>query len=328
MDYTSEPPPEIIAGYRRIEPPFNEVFGLLLPMALTDGLQLNWQRQAFADDFARIKTVVPWIQYVAFCLSGKLVTEISSMACQSQLMDIRSGGPSSLVKRMGWEALFPPLTKAWDVLGRSAKEFLGRGFRGRGEVLAGVHDSNANYLRYLAGGQKKFTLLSTGTWIIGFDTEAKLESLIQEKDTVSNTDVFGNRVACCRFFGGREFEVLGEQSAKPRPWQRFNTPSIRILMPARVSPMAAGPRPTARKGFVIGDKPVSAEQRASLASLYCALMVSESLDALSSKLTSSWMDPFQGTWLFWRCWLSCGQGKRFWRLISGMGQRRVRPAWL
>ena len=66
MDYNSEPPPEIIAAYHKVQPPFEEVFCSLLPMALTHGLQLFWQQQAFAQDFARIKTVVTWIQYVAF----------------------------------------------------------------------------------------------------------------------------------------------------------------------------------------------------------------------------------------------------------------------
>ena len=93
------------------------------------------------------------------------------MACQTHLLNIRDGGYSSLVKRMGWEPLFPPMAKAWETVGTLRGEFLGSGFRGRGAVLAGVHDSNANYLRYLAAGQKKFTLLSSGTWIIGFDTE-------------------------------------------------------------------------------------------------------------------------------------------------------------
>ena len=285
MDYTSEPPPEIIAGYRRIEPPFEEVFGPLLPMALTHGLQLYWQQQAFAHDVARIKTIVPWIQYVAFCLSGKLVTEISGMACQSHLMDIRSGGPSSLVKRMGWESLFPPLAKAWETIGTLRSEFMGRNFQGAAKVVAGVHDSNANYLRYLAGGQKKFTLLSTGTWIIGFDTEAKLESLIQEKDTVSNTDVFGNQVACCRFFGGREFEVLGEGA----PGEAATMAAVQHVINQKTYACPSftdggGPVPhSGGKGKVVGEKPASAEQRASLASLYCALMVSESLAALGSK---------------------------------------------
>ena len=285
MDYTSEPPPEIIAGYREIEPAFSEVFGPLRPMALTHGLQLYWQQLSFAHDFARIKTIVPWIQYVAFCLSGKLVTEISGMACQSHLMNIREGGYSSLVKRMGWEPLFPPLAKAWDVIGTLRREFLGQNFRGTAKVLAGVHDFNANYLRYLAGGQKKFTLLSTGTWIIGFDTEAKLDSLIQEKDTVSNTDVFGNQVACCLFFGGREFEVLGAGA----PGEAATMAAVQHVINQKTYACPSftdggGPVPhSGGRGKVIGEMPASPEQRASLASLYSALMVSESLDALGSR---------------------------------------------
>ena len=65
MDYNAEPPPEIIAAYRKVQPPFDEVYSSLLPMALIHGLQLFWQQQAFPRDFARVKTVVPWIQYVA-----------------------------------------------------------------------------------------------------------------------------------------------------------------------------------------------------------------------------------------------------------------------
>ncbi len=58
MDYNAEPPPEIIAAYHKVQPPFEEVFCSLLPMALTHGLQLFWQQQAFPRDFARVKTVV------------------------------------------------------------------------------------------------------------------------------------------------------------------------------------------------------------------------------------------------------------------------------
>ena len=128
MDYTSEPPPEIIASYRRIEPPFSEVFGPLRPMALTHGLQLYWQQQSFAHDFEHIKTIVPWIQYVGFCLSGKLVTEISGMACQSHLMNIRDGGYSSLVKRMGWQPLFPLMARAWEANRNTARGIFGSEF--------------------------------------------------------------------------------------------------------------------------------------------------------------------------------------------------------
>ena len=54
MDYTAEPPPDVVARYREIMPGFDEAFCPLLPMALTHGLQLYWQQRAWPEDFARI----------------------------------------------------------------------------------------------------------------------------------------------------------------------------------------------------------------------------------------------------------------------------------
>ncbi len=285
MAYTAEPPADVVAAYRKLQPPFGEVFSPLLPMALIQGLQLFWQQRCFAEDFTRVSTVLPWIQYVAFLLGGRPVTEISGMACQSHLMDIRHGGFSSLVKNLGWEKLFPPMVKAWETIGTLRGEFLGKSFRGQAKVLAGVHDSTANYLRYLAGGQKKFTLLSTGTWIIGFDTETPLASLVSEKDTVSNTDVFGNHVGCCRFYGGHEFEILSGGTADARA----GLGEVQNLINSATHAVPSfsdggGPVPrTGGRGKILGKAPAGPEQKASLASLYCALMVAESLAALNSR---------------------------------------------
>ena len=300
MDYTSEPPASIIAGYRDIEPPFEEVFGPLLPMALTHGLQLYWQQKAYPAAFAAVRTVVPWIQYVAYLLCGKLVTEISSMSCQSQLMNVRSNALSSLAHGQGWDRLFPPFSHAWDVIGDLKPEFRGAHFQGEGRVLAGVHDSNANYLRYLAGGQTKFTLLSTGTWIIGFDTQARVETLNREKDMVSNTDVFGKLVACCRFFGGKEFEVLGAGA----PGDVASLQAVQKLIDRATLALPSfsdggGPVPhVGGKGRIIGEAPATAGDKASLASLYCALMVSESLDAIGSHHDIIVDGPFSKNMIF------------------------------
>lgn len=285
MDYMAEPPPEIVAAYREIEPPFPEVFGPLLPMALTHGLQLFWQETAFPEDFARVRTILPWIQYVGYLLSGKAVIEIASMSCQSQLMDVRDNSFSSLARRQGWDQLFAPWAKAWEVTGTLKHDFRGRRFRGRGQVLAGIHDSSANYLRYLAGGRRHFTLLSTGTWIIGFDTNTVITELDPERDTVTNTDIFGKPVACCRFMGGREFEVLSRGAsaeaagfkalAEILSQESFALPSFTD---------SGGPMPgTGNKGLVKGPAPSNEQERATLAALYCALMVDRSLDAVKSK---------------------------------------------
>ena len=113
MDYTAEPPSQIIAEYRKIEPPFSEVFCSLLPMALTHGLQLYWQERAFPRDFARVETILTWIQYVGFRLCGRAVSEISSLSCQSQLIDVANNRFSSLARSRGWDRLFAPMTEAW-----------------------------------------------------------------------------------------------------------------------------------------------------------------------------------------------------------------------
>ena len=85
---------------------------------------------------------------MGFRLSGVAVTEISSMACQTHLMDTRSQELSSMVKARGWAKFFPRMAKAWETIGRLKPEFMGSGFRGEGRVTAGVHDSTANFMRY------------------------------------------------------------------------------------------------------------------------------------------------------------------------------------
>ena len=285
MDYMAEPPADIITRYRAIEPPFSEVFGPLLPLALTHGLQLFWQETAFPEDFSKTATILPWIQYVAFRLSGKAVNEVSSISCQSQLVDVLGGGYSSLAKARGWDRLMAPMAKAWDVIGELKPEFRRSDFRGRGHVLAGVHDSNANYLRYLAAGRGQFTLLSTGTWIIGFDTATPLTALDPARDTASNTDVLGRPVACCRFFGGKEFEVMaGDVPADAASFDVLDELIARGTFALPSFTDSGGPMPgTGNKGHIAGPEPGTPAERATLASLYCALMVSQSLDAVSSR---------------------------------------------
>jgi sugar (pentulose or hexulose) kinase len=312
MDYTAEPPPDIIKAYRKVEPSFEEAGSPLLPMALTHGLQLFWQQKAWPQDFARTKSIIPWIQYIAFLLSGGLATEVSSMSCQSHLMDVRHGKLSSLMERMGIADLFPPMTKAWEAVGKLKLAYRSDSFRGEGHVLAGVHDSNANYLRYLAAGQSKFTLLSTGTWIIAFDTEAKISALSRDHDTASNTDVFGNLVVCARFFGGYEFDVLSNQA----PGDAASLSAVQAMLNENIMALpsfsdAGGPVPdVANKGRIVGAMQDTAEARASLASLYCAQMISLSLDALDSRHDIIVDGPFSRNGVFLGALADLRQGQR------------------
>jgi sugar (pentulose or hexulose) kinase len=283
MDYTSEPPHDVVSAYQQDMPSFAESYSPLLPMALTHAMQLYWQKSKHSVDFAQTKTILPLMQYVAFGLGGRAVTEVSSMSCQSHLVDMRNGGASSVSRLNGWDKLFAAEAKAWDCVGRF--KFKPDGIHGRGHILAGVHDSNANFLRYLASGKQHFTLLSTGTWVIGFDTDADMMTLDHSKDIVANKSVFGKTIACCRFFGGKEFELLsggadGSLADVETAKSLINGGTYAI--PSFTD--SGGPVPnTGGKGRIVGAAPTTASERASLASLYCALMVSQALDALNSK---------------------------------------------
>lgn len=285
MDYMSEPPPDVLAAYAKLCPTFAETYSPQLPMALLHAMQLFWQSRVLPHDFARTTTILPLMQYVAHRLGGRAVTEISAMGCQSHLLDLNSFGPSKLAKAEGWSDKFAPRAKAWDSIGTLSSTFRSKQFRGCGDILAGVHDSNANFLRYLASGISQFTLLSTGTWIIGFDSEADVKQLDPARDTVASVSVLGRPVACCRFFGGKEFETLADGA--PGSAASLTVAVQLIAQETFALPSfsgGGGPVPnTADKGRVIGPSPQSPAERATLASLYCALMVSESLDAIQSR---------------------------------------------
>lgn len=285
MDYTCEPPAKIVEAYRQIMPPFSEACCTLLPMAITHGLQLYWQQQVWPAEFAGVAKIIPWIQYVGYRLCGRAVTEMSSMSCQTHLMDTRRQTLSSLVRRCGWEPLFPPMARAWEPIGSLLPAFRGPDFRGRGAVLAGVHDSTANFMRYVCAGISGFTLVSTGTWSISFDPATPLEALDPSRDTNTNTDVLGRTVCCSRFFGGMEFErIAGDVPAMAATPDTVAALVGRGLLALPSFTDSGGPVPgTGGKGRFEGGVPDTDAERAAMAALYCAQMVSEQLDAVVSR---------------------------------------------
>jgi sugar (pentulose or hexulose) kinase len=279
MDYMSEPPADIMTAYRNVMPGYGESYSPELPMALLHGVQLFWQKRALPKPFAETKTILPLMQYVAHKLGGRAVTEVSSMSCQTHLVDMRTGGPSSLAVLEGWDKLYAQEAKAWETIGTF------RDLNGQGKILAGVHDSNANFLRYLASGIGDFTLLSTGTWIIGFDTQSSISDVDITRDIVANKSVFGRTVFCSRFFGGKEYEILTAGVGTATPSLATTEHLVRqgtMALPSFTD--SGGPAPgTGGKGKIIGPPPASPEEQASLAALYCAQMSSRSLDGLSSR---------------------------------------------
>ena len=222
---------------------------------------------------------------MGFRLSGVAVTEISSMACQTHLLNSRTQEPSEMAKALGWDRLYAPRAKAWETIGRLKPEFSGEAFRGEGRVVGGVHDSTANFMRYVCAGLDKFTLVSTGTWSISFDPSTSVDVLDPARDTNTNTDVLGRSVCCSRFFGGKEFEaVSGGAAASAATLDCVARLVARGTTAIPSFTLTSGPVPNSGgKGRVTGPGVSGEEEKASLAALYCAQMVSEQLDVIASK---------------------------------------------
>jgi sugar (pentulose or hexulose) kinase len=282
MDYASEPPHEIVEAYRAGMPSFAETYAPLMAGGLLHAMQLFWMQRIDPVAFARTKQILPLIQLISMRLGGRAVTEISSMSCQTHLKNLNTHKPSSLALREGWAAKFAPEAKAWEVIGTLNDRYRGNGFRGRGEIAAGAHDSNANLVRYLSAGLDHFTLLSTGTWIIGIDGDADISSLDGARDLLAGVNVFGKSIAVCRFWGGKEYELITGGAAGDGTLADAAAGVARGAMALPAFTDLGGPLPGfGGKGHIVGD--VTGSQIHALASLYCALMTDQCLSAIQSK---------------------------------------------
>jgi len=285
MDYFAEPPAEIADAYRKIAPAFAEVFCPTNPMALTLGLQLFWQETRFREQFDRVRTILTWGQYFAWRMSGRAVTGHTELGAQTQLVDVTGNRFSSLARQRGWDRLFAPLAAPYETLGTLKHALRRSGLAGRLDIKAGIHDSNANYLRYLAAGLGDFTLLSTGTWIIVFDTGSDFRGLDPSRDTATNTDLFSRPVACSRFMGG--LEIAAVEAGAPAGSGTPEALSALVRRGTFALPSftdSGGPMPgTGGRGRIVGPAPEAVAERSALGALYCALMVDQSLDAVGSR---------------------------------------------
>lgn len=288
MDYEAEPPADIKETYTAAAPAFDEVCCPVNPGGLTLARQLFWQSQHLTGGFDRARWILTAAQYWGWRLTGVPACEVTSLGAQTQLWNPRSNTPSSLAVREGWHKKFPPLRKAFETLGPlhpAIARKIGSG-ASPPPVLVGIHDSNANYTRYLAAGFERFTLISSGTWLITFDPDLPLDRLDPDRDMVANTDLEGRPVACTRFMGGREFfEVAGSDGLGCEP----GVDTLNALIEAGTMALpsftdSGGPFPgTGDRGRILGPPPQTPVDHAALASLYVALMTAVDLDLLGSK---------------------------------------------
>ncbi|WP_323142031.1 FGGY-family carbohydrate kinase [Massilia phyllosphaerae] len=265
-----------------VRPTFAETCSPDLPAGLNLGRQLAWLQQTYPAEFARTRHILMYPQYWAWRLGGAAAGEATSLGCHTDLWNPRTQQYSSLVERMGWRKLMPPLAPASASLGTLRAEVADATGLPRGcQVLSGIHDSNASLLRYLAQDERAGprTVLSTGTWMIAAAFGVALDGLREDADMLANTNALGQPVACMRFMGGREFAELAGAVVEPCAIEDIERLVRRGTLALPCFAATGGPF-AGRSGAIEGPPPRDGRERYALATLYCVLMTDYCLDAL------------------------------------------------
>jgi sugar (pentulose or hexulose) kinase len=286
MDYEAVSPPAIDEAYARIAPPYREVFCGIGAGAMRLAKQLLWQESAFPAEFSRARTYLTTAQFIAMRLGGRAASEISQLAAQGHVWDLVRHQPSTVMRERGWADLLPQRAPAGASLGTVSEAVAKRtGLKRSTEVLCGVHDSNANLFRYKAAGLADASILSTGTWMIGFQRDLDLDRLDAGRGMVLNIDVDGESVPSTLTMTGREYHLIGKGKDAADAAVLAALPTLvargTLALPSFVGDDGLFPG-AGHRGRIIGPAPETAAEWQALAVLYAAFCANRCLDLLGS----------------------------------------------
>jgi sugar (pentulose or hexulose) kinase len=281
LDYEFDGFSAVDAAYDAARPSYDESRSPHLTRGLNLGRHIFYYERNFPDQFEQATAFLTYPQYFAWRLGGVMASEATSLGAHTDLWCPNDGDLSSMVDRLGWRRLFPPMCKAWDTLGTIRPEVAAAtGLSLDVRIVCGAHDSNASLVPHLLSRREPFTVVSTGTWVIIMAVGGKGQ-LDPNADMLANVDVRGKPVPTARFMGGREYAVLaGDMPADA------DEADVTAIIASGVLALPAfsdqgGPF-ASRKGVIEGEPPTTPKARAALATLYSALMTAHMLRRLEA----------------------------------------------
>ncbi len=278
MDYEFSGLDEFRAEYDLRCDEFEQTYSPKLPLGLNVGRQLYWQRARCEARFNRAKYLLPYTQYWSWLLTGKAVSEVSTIGSHTDLWNPLEKRYSDFAVREGFAELFPKTLHASESLGSlRASVQAATGIDDHCKVLVGIHDSNASLVPWMSNRAEPFTVMSTGTWVIIFSLGTPLPGILAERDCTANVTIHSEPVACARFMGGREYGAIAGRESSVIATEADLLSIIEhgvFALPAFAE--TGGPYP-GLNGLIQSSITLSNSQRHALASLYCALVSDESL---------------------------------------------------
>jgi sugar (pentulose or hexulose) kinase len=265
---------------------------------LNMGIQLYYLKSRHPERFNEKTQIVPWAQYWAWRLSGIACTEVSSLGAHTDLWSLQSNKYSKMAQESGVAQYFAPMRRAGEAIGVLSEYWRQRtGLDCSPKIYAGIHDSNAAlFLTRIAMAEKtqEFTIVSTGTWFVSMRAtlaQISTEELADCSGVLFNVDIDSNKVPTALFMGGREIEILLNDSGS-----RIDLPENQEKQLAAVNSVVeigAFILPTATPGIgPFGENnlhkinaPKCENQYGALVAIYAALVTAHGLKTIKSSST-------------------------------------------
>lgn len=315
LDYEQEPPRDIAAKIDALIPAYSETFSPALPLGFNYGRHILWLKERNAALVDEADAILSYPQFWSWKLSGRKVSEVSYLGCHSHLWAPLTDDFSSLVTSQGWLEKMPELAKAGDLVGTYVVE-RENGTTAEVAVHNGVHDSNAALYYYRSLGFTDFTLVSTGTWIIIFNSSCPLEALDSHCDMLANVTVDHQPAATIRFMGGREYDVA---SGGWNDAIAVGAVASVIAKGIFALPSFAPGGPVQKQAGRFTGPLAEGEERAAAALLYVALMTDLSLNLIQSTNTIVIDGGMVKTGLFANLLANFRQGQRIYSSANPEG---------
>lgn len=176
------------------------------------GKVLFYVKTRMPDIWARCRHALFYTSYLGYELTGVMGMEPTYVGNHCYLWDFAKQTWSGVAKQLGADKLFPStVSPPWSCLGPVKPEIVQEcGLSPECKVTQGIHDSNANFLPYLAQGYDDFLLNSTGTWCVLMRKAASIDLSPEEiaAKVFFNLDAFARPVRTCIFPAGMEYDTF------------------------------------------------------------------------------------------------------------------------
>ncbi|MFC2175834.1 FGGY-family carbohydrate kinase [Bacteroidota bacterium] len=204
-NYTKPLKKKVVADfYRKYGPEidFSRATGSLNSGMLNAGMQLYWIKYSKPEVFKKIRYSLHLPQYLNYIFTGIPISEYTSIGCHTALWHYAKKDYHQWVYAEGLEKTLPPIV--------STETSINMNYNGkRIKIGVGIHDSSAALIPYVRSVQKKFILVSTGTWSITLNPFSKgnLTKKEVEKECINYMRIDGKPVKSARLFLGNEYNL-------------------------------------------------------------------------------------------------------------------------